>query len=65
MTSLARLSFKLPIDQLDEFEDVYQRRLASILQKHDLTESPNPVGRPQTASSAASSRWNLQKPPSP
>ena len=60
MTSLARLSFKLPIDQLDEFEDVYQRRLASILQKHDLTESPEP-GRP-TADGILSRLFEVESP---
>ena len=41
--SLARLSFWLPPDQVDEFETTYQQKLLPILKDHGLVESSQPA----------------------
>jgi ligand-binding sensor domain-containing protein/serine phosphatase RsbU (regulator of sigma subunit) len=38
-STLARLSFWISSDRIDEFEAVYEERVAPLLQRHDLVES--------------------------
>ena len=41
--ALARLSFWLPPERLGEFAAAYEERLAPVLERHGLTESPLPA----------------------
>ena len=45
MTTLARLSFQLPADTRDSFEEVFEHQLAPILKHHGLVAAAE-VGRP-------------------
>ena len=41
--TLARLSFWVPSEWLDDFASVYKRHLAPLLEKHDLVEFAEPA----------------------
>ena len=43
MTTLARLSFWVPHERMDEFASAYAKQLAPILAKHDLVETSKSV----------------------
>ena len=48
MTTLARLSFWLPVDRLADFEVAYRKEIAPLVKKHGL-KSPSLCERPPIA----------------
>ncbi len=42
MTALARLSFWVPPERMDEFQTTYEKKVLPVLKKHDLIESSEP-----------------------
>ena len=60
MTTLARLSFWVPVERLDDFESAYRKKLIPLLGKHGLEESAE-RGRP-TVEGVFSRLFELERP---
>jgi DNA-binding NtrC family response regulator/ligand-binding sensor domain-containing protein len=60
MTTLARLSFWVPVERLDDFESAYRKKLIPLLGKHGLEESAE-AGRP-TVEGVFSRLFELERP---